>query len=279
MRLDHGTPTRVTHIRTRALALAGAVALLSLSVGSGVASAQGDQPLSQNTFTKWVTGPGDAPVLAKMAGIVGGDAGDGTFAGEVLAKMPTAGGAVLDALYHFTGSEHAFTALVHVVQTGLKAAITGHVISGWPLGEQVSGEYTQTTCPDSPAADQKCFQGTLDILPGTPQDFVLTQTCDTPTSCTVTTSSFAPIAAGTQLSYTPDDPESCVTFTVPDGSTTGACDLGRPAPVVGRFTFEGGIGVFDRFHLVADATVADETYPGAVWTWTGTYWFGDAPGG
>ena len=205
MRSDQGARTRYPASRTRVLTLLGAVALLLLSLGAGVASAQGgDQPLVQNTFTKWVTGPGEAPVLANMAGVVGGDVGDGTFAGEVIAKTPTAGGAVLDALYHFTGSEHAFTALVHVVQTGLEAVITGRVTGGWPLGELVAGNYTQTTCPDSPAADQKCFQGTLDILQGTPQDFVMTQTCDTPTSCTVTTSSFGPIAPGTQLTYTPD---------------------------------------------------------------------------
>jgi hypothetical protein len=106
----------------------------------------------------------------------------------------------------------------------------------------------------------------------------MTQTCSDPYTCIVTTSSFGPITAGTALNYTPDSPESCLTITVPDGSTTGACDLDRPAPVVGRFTFEGGTGVFDRFNLVADATVADETYPGAVWTWTGTYSFGDASG-
>jgi hypothetical protein len=231
--------------------------------------------VATNTFTKWATGPGDAPVVANMAGAVGGAVGDGTFAGEVLARTPNASGAVLDAFYHLTGSAHVFTALVHVVQTGLEAVITGRITDGWLYGSDVAGAYTQTTCPDSPAADQKCFQGTLDILQGSPQDFLMTQTCDTPTSCTVTTSSFGPITAGTELFYTPDSTAGCVIIWVPDGRVTGTCDLDQPAPVVGKFTFAGGTGVFDQFHLVADATVADKTYPGAVWTWTGTYWFGD----
>ena len=159
---DQGTPTRVIHIRTRTLAVLAATTLLTLSMGAGVASAQGDQPLSQNTFTKWVTGPGTAPVLANMGGVVGGDVGDGTFTGEVLTKTPTDTGAVINALYHFTGSERAFTANVHVVQEGLKATITGRITDGWLHGSLVTGEYTQTTCPDSPAAEQTCFQGTLD---------------------------------------------------------------------------------------------------------------------
>lgn len=74
---------------------------------------------------------------------------------------------MIDALYHFNGSRHAFTASVHVVQTGLTAVISGRVTSGWLKGNLVEGEYTQTTCPQSPAAGQKCFVGTLDLLRGT----------------------------------------------------------------------------------------------------------------
>jgi hypothetical protein len=159
--------------RTRTFAIATAVALLTLVVGAGVASAGGgrDNRNAENTFTKWVTGPGMAPVLANMAGVVGGDVGDGAFSGEVMVKTPTATGAVIDAVYHFSGSPHAFTANVHVVQTGLTAVITGRVTDGWLKDNEVRGEYTQTTCPASPAADHKCFQGTLDILRGTkPED-------------------------------------------------------------------------------------------------------------
>ena len=157
--------------------------LLALVVAAGIAAGAlrsppvrppGGSAIAQNTFTKWATGSGDAPVLANMAGVVGGAVGDGTFAGEVLARTPNATGAVLDAFYHFTGSGHAFTALVHVVQTGLEAEITGRITDGWLYGSDVAGAYTQTTCPDSPAADQDVLPGhaghPAGIAPGLPDD-------------------------------------------------------------------------------------------------------------
>ena len=155
-------------IQTRVLALTAVVMLLTLSLGVGVAAADGgrDHRNAENTFTKWVTGPGTAPVLANMAGVVGGDVGDGAFAGEVMTKTPTATGAVIDAVYHFSGSRHSFTANVHVVQMGITAVITGRVTDGWLKGNEVRGEYLQTTCAASPAADHKCFVGTLDVLRG-----------------------------------------------------------------------------------------------------------------
>jgi len=155
-------------IRNRALALTALVMLVTLSLGAGVVSAADgrDHRNAENTFTKWVTGPGVAPVLANMAGVVGGDVGEGAFAGEVMTKTLTATGAVIDAVYHFSGSRHSFTANVHVVQTGLTAVITGRVTDGWLKDNDVRGEYTQTTCPASPAADHKCFVGTIDILRG-----------------------------------------------------------------------------------------------------------------
>ncbi len=149
--------------RTRALVLIAAVALLTVSLGAGVASADGrrEHGTVENTFTKWVT---TAPA---MAGVVGGDVGKGTFAGEILkrtqgtTKTPT----VIEALYHFNGSKHSFTALVHVEQTGLKAVIIGVVTDGWLKGDQVEGKYTQITpCTQSP--NGTCFRGTLDVLRG-----------------------------------------------------------------------------------------------------------------
>ncbi len=161
------SPVRIA-MPTRALAAIAAMLLLTLSLSAGVASADDgrDHRNAENTFTKWVTGPGVAHVLANMAGVVGGDVGDGAFSGEVMTKTPTATGAVIDAFYHFRGSRHSFTASVHVVQTGLAAVITGRVTEGWLKGNVVEGEYTQTTCPQSPAAGHTCFQGTLDILRG-----------------------------------------------------------------------------------------------------------------
>ena len=89
-----------------------------LTTASVVAGAQ------QNTFTKWVT---TAPA---MAGVVGGTCGSGSYAGEIL-KYTEGPTTVIEALYHFKGSKHSFSALVHVEQTGLKAVINGVVTKGW----------------------------------------------------------------------------------------------------------------------------------------------------
>lgn len=155
-------------MRARALALIAAVALLALSLSAGVALADGGQhgdggqhqgTAHHNTFTKWVT------TWPAMAGVVGGDVGGGTFAGEVL-KATFGTPTVIEALYHFNGSHHSFTALVHVVQTGLNAVIIGVVTDGWLKGDMVNGKYAQTTCAQSPAADHSCFVGTLDLTGG-----------------------------------------------------------------------------------------------------------------
>ena len=106
------------------------------------------------TFTKWIT---TAP---SMAGIVGGSVGDGSYAGEIL-KMTAGTTTVIEALYHFNGSKHVFSALVHVEQTGLKAVISGVVTEGWLKGNQVVGEYTQIASKQSP--NGTAFQGTLEI--------------------------------------------------------------------------------------------------------------------
>jgi hypothetical protein len=126
-----------------------------------------DHDIAHNTFTKWVTAlpllPGD---VADMAGIVGGEVGQGSFAGTVLRKVvgPTTS---IEALYHFNGSSHSFTALVHVEQTGLNAVIVGVVTDGWLKGSMVNGAYAQITCAQG--LNGTCFQGTLD-LSGEPRD-------------------------------------------------------------------------------------------------------------
>jgi hypothetical protein len=158
------------------LAVIAAVALLTLSLAAGVASADGgrDHRNAENTFTKWRTTVGVAPVIVNMAGVVGGDVGTGTFAGEVLSLTVVGTTKTIDAAYHFTGSIHSFNASVHVVQTGLTngstAVITGRVTDGWRKDNLVEGEYTQVTCEQAPGVFGTCFQGTLDILRGTKSD-------------------------------------------------------------------------------------------------------------
>lgn len=155
--------TRGHRVRAGAL-LAGAM-LLALSLGPGTVLADGgrDHRTAENTFTKWISS------YPAMAGVVGGDVGHGTYAGEILSLTVTGTGLEIDAAYHFGGSRHGFTALVHVVQTGFTdgstAVITGEVTDGWLRGNAVDGGYTQVSC-----AQGTCYEGTLDILRGSRSD-------------------------------------------------------------------------------------------------------------
>jgi hypothetical protein len=156
-----GTTASGKRTIARAFALTTAMALLTLALSAGVASAGGGRhhAIAENTFTKWLA------AYPMMAGVVGGDVGGGTYAGEILKYTPGTT-TVIEALYHFNGSKHSFTALVHVEQTGdqpgSKATIIGVVTDGWLKGHPVDGEYTQITCAQAPSGT--CFQGTLDIL-------------------------------------------------------------------------------------------------------------------
>jgi hypothetical protein len=55
-----------------------------------------------------------------MAGVVSGDVGGGTFAGEVLNYDHTIGIDKIEALYDVNGGTHHFTAHVFVTQNNLK---------------------------------------------------------------------------------------------------------------------------------------------------------------
>jgi hypothetical protein len=155
----------VRSIRNRALALAAAVALLTLSLGVGVAPAAAgmDSRHAHNTFTKWVAG------YPNMSGVVGGDVGAGTYSGTIISLVDTPESRTINAIYRFTGADHSFKALVHVVANGRvvgsTAVVTGVVTDGWLAGNVVSGGYEQIACTQ--AASGSCFQGWLDILRGT----------------------------------------------------------------------------------------------------------------
>ena len=123
-------------------------------------------------FTKWVTAfPNQPGLIANMAGLGGGDVGDGSFAGEVF-KMSTdnaTGVTEIVAFYHFNGPVHSFSALVHVLQTGAvagsKAAIVGVITDGWLKGHAVEGELTQIAIDHDGGTG---YQGTLNIKSATP---------------------------------------------------------------------------------------------------------------
>jgi hypothetical protein len=98
------------------------------------------------TFAKWVTAfPNQPGLIANMEGLGdGGAAGEGIFTGEVL-KWDTSGPIIdLVAVYHFTGSKHAFTAVVQVTQpkTSPDGVIVGVITDGWLKGHALKGEYT-----------------------------------------------------------------------------------------------------------------------------------------
>jgi hypothetical protein len=108
------------------------------------------------TFTKWVTSlPAHPPSNAgiSMAGVVGGDVGEGLYAGKVLSDNLTVPGFWLaHARYEFYGNEHHFIASVHVKENDMTnpatAVITGVITHGWLKGAHLTGKYTvMTVCP------------------------------------------------------------------------------------------------------------------------------------
>ena len=114
------------------------------------------------TFTKWIT------AFPLMAGVVGGDVGAGTFAGEILSIGTVGNITTIHALYHMNGLGHSFTADNHVTQDNVAgmATITGRVTEGWLKGAPVTGEYkVWATCPIA-TGNSPCFQGALHILRG-----------------------------------------------------------------------------------------------------------------
>jgi hypothetical protein len=125
-----------------------------------------------STFTKWASGLGTPPVIFDMLGVVGGDVGEGTYSGEVLSYVVTGNFTYIEALYHFHGSKHSFTAHLNITQDNTlgTAVLSGVVEDGWQVGAPVSGEYTVLDpCPIPTPGNifgTVCFQGTLHIQRG-----------------------------------------------------------------------------------------------------------------
>jgi hypothetical protein len=147
--------------------------LVLVATTAGAALAASNDPRGHtfdDTFTKWVTtsppGPG---IVANMVGVVGGDVGPGTYTGEVISVNTVGNITSIQALYHFNGSKHAFTAELNVTQdeSAGTAVITGHVTDGWLKGASVTGGYTVlAVCPmETPdnAYGTLCFQGALHV--------------------------------------------------------------------------------------------------------------------
>ena len=161
-----------------AVILAAGFAVTAQAGTAGKASPDGGR-LRRNadvTFTKWVTSlPENPPTLAgiSMAGVVGGDVGQGTYTGMVVSDDTTSKPNfwLAQALYGFRGSEHSFVAHNLITEDHTTAPITatirGFVTSGWMMGAIVTGGYTLVDpCPIPTPGNvfgTPCFQGTLHL--------------------------------------------------------------------------------------------------------------------
>ena len=123
------------------------------------------------TFTKYVVNiPNQPGLIANMVGAGAGDAGDVLFTGEVLSRVvdPNTGVITVVAFYHFTGSKHSFSAIIHAEQQvagiGQKGVIIGVVTDGWLKGHAVEGEWTVIPPCYAPGTGLgNCFEVTLEI--------------------------------------------------------------------------------------------------------------------
>src|SRR5947209_1719095 len=148
-----------------ALALIVVAAAPTLALHPGVASAASGVPV-QAAFTKWVLFD-----YTHMVGVVGGQVGNGTFAGEILSYNDNGTTTTINAVYHINGSKESFVANNAITvndATGI-ADITGVVTSGSLIGATVDGAYkTKSPCPIPTPGNvygTTCFSGTLNVTP------------------------------------------------------------------------------------------------------------------
>ncbi len=169
---NEGTKTVVTKIQSfKGWSILLGLVLVATTAGAALAySSDAKGHMFDDTFTKWViTSPPAPGVVLNMAGVVGGDVGPGTYTGEVISANSVGNITSIQALYHFNGSKHAFTAELNITQdeSAGTATITGHVTEGWLKGASVTGEYTVlAVCPIETrdnAQGTVCYQGTLHV--------------------------------------------------------------------------------------------------------------------
>ena len=169
---NEGTKTAATKIQSfKKWSILVGLVLVATSAGAALAySGDARGHTFDNTFTKWVTTwPPTNDIPANMVGVVGGDVGPGTYAGEVISASTVGNITSIHALYHFNGSKHAFTADLNVTQdeSAGTATITGNVTEGWLKGASVTGEYNvMASCDiDTPGNvfGTLCFQGALHV--------------------------------------------------------------------------------------------------------------------
>lgn len=115
------------------------------------------------TFTKWITGDPNLPgLLQTLEGVVGGDVGKGIFAGEVLKETIVGDLDEVVAFYHFTGSKHSFSAIIHLKfdLVSLQGVVIGVVTDGWLKGHALKGRMRAI---DSFQGHSPAFEATFEI--------------------------------------------------------------------------------------------------------------------
>jgi hypothetical protein len=177
-------------IKSRWISVALALIAFVVAASSSSGAQETPTPVSEPaqdytvTFTKWVTCGSDQKdckasdgtmVLGTMPGIItGGDAGDGSFYGEILDVIqatPDLWEAV--TVYQIHGTAHDFSAHMLVMEYSSQgdATLVGIITDGWLKGQTVQGSYKiVSSCPDNPSQppDQMspCYQATLHIHAG-----------------------------------------------------------------------------------------------------------------
>jgi hypothetical protein len=169
-----------------ALALIVFCVAVSSSSGAQETPVAGSEPAQDYDimFTKWITCYSDPNTCTAsdgtlvdypMAGIItGGDAGTGSFSGELLNVIQTTPELWEGVtVYQIQGTTHEFSAHMLVMEnpaTG-EATLAGIIMDGWLKGQTVHGSYnTTSSCPDNPNQPpdplSPCYEITLHIHAG-----------------------------------------------------------------------------------------------------------------
>lgn len=148
-----------------AIALVAAVAAAPADLARAISSSLLGHDFNV-TFTKWVT------ELPNMAGVGGGAIGPASFTGEIVDLTVEGNMEYVEAVYHFKGARHSFTAHINATQNDTlgTGTITGRVTEGWQKGATLRGEYNVLAeCPiETPGNGMGtlCFQGVLHLHRG-----------------------------------------------------------------------------------------------------------------
>jgi hypothetical protein len=172
---------QLTKSRWTFVAIALIVVFIAVISSAGAQDASTDSSEYEISFTKWGTCYSEekecetadgSMVIWTMEGVVtGGDAGTGSFSGEVLEEIqstPELWEAV--PVYHIHGTTHEFSAHMLVMEnpTAGEATLVGIITDGWLKGQTVKGTYTTvSSCEENPVQPPDemswCVQVTLHI--------------------------------------------------------------------------------------------------------------------